>query len=426
MAKSKLVEDLYPLFDPATAAILHRNQIVLRWAGQRKSVWKVKQKVCFLDTVIRNWSCAPIYLITRDQDGVVTENVFDGAHKLESIYEYMRNEYPIVEFESASWNTSPLRDYVGKRFSELPLDMRSKILKYEFSVNYVPDEVANSPEARRVLWERLNNAGTPLNGYELAIPVYGSLHTLLEEQASDWTKSVVYVHDQSNRGQLEQKLYQLLALSDETWRLPPFSSLPNLYEKWRDTLGSTVAEIEERIDANKSEYSERLKRLRKFLQELEDRGTFESDVPLSGHQVPLLILLGRLGYWFPTFTQFNINADTISKLLKAEVFLKSPDDLTAQLGCTARNAKFQNKMIEFADSLFAPLSKQERRYFTKTERKAVLQKQGQRCAICHEKVSINACEADHITPFCQGGRTTIENCQVLHRHCHQNKASTPS
>ena len=424
MSRSKLVEDLYPLTDPATAKILRRNPLILRWAGQRRSTWKPQQKICFLDTIVRGWSCAPLYFLTHEQDGVITENVFDGAHKLESVCEYIRGEYPIAKITNEEvWKTSPLQPYIGKTFSELPVAMQSLFLKYEFTINYVSADVANNPEARQILWQRLNNAGTPLNGYELAIPVYGSLHTLLEEQASDWTKSVVYVRDQSNRGQLEQKLYQLLALSDETWRLPPFSSLPNLYEKWRDTLGSTMAEIEERINASKSEYSDRLKRLRKFLQELEDRGTFPSDVPLSGHQVPLLILLGRLGYWFPTFTQFNIHADAISKLLKEQVFLRSPDELTAQLGCTARNAKFQNKLIEFADGLFAPFSKQERRYFTKTERKTALQKQGHRCALCREKVSINACEADHIIPVCRGGKTTPENCQVLHRHCHQNKSS---
>jgi hypothetical protein len=428
MAKSKLVEDLYPLFDPATAAILNRNQIVLRWAGQRKSSWTGKQKVCFLDTVVRNWSCAPIYLITREQDGVVTENVFDGAHKLESIYEYMRDEYPITEIDSASWTTSPLREYVGKKFSELPREMQSKIRKYEFSVNYVPDEVANSPEARQLLWQRLNNAGTPLNGYELDIPIYGPLHRLLEDQASEWTQSVLYTRDESQRGKLEEKLYQLLALSDETWQLPSFSSLPDLYVKWRKTLGSTIPQIEARIDANTHDYIARLKTLRKILKELEARGTFQhEEVPIhmTSHQVTLLVILGRLGYWFQDFSKFNIHAEALSARFKAEFFLKTPDELAHQLECPNRNAKFQSKLIEYVDSIFEPLSKRERRYFTKAERKIKLSIQHNRCAICSQKVLLSESEADHIIPFCQGGKTTIENCQVLHRHCHQNKSSSP-
>jgi len=426
MSKSKLVEDIYPLIDPATARILRRNPLVLRWAGQRKSSWDTKKKVCFLDTIARKWSCAPICVLTREENGVMSECVFDGAHKLEAICEFIHGDYAITEIGDSSWKTSPLQPYVGKTFSELPPAMQNDFMKYEFTFNYVPDSVANDPETRKILWGRLNNAGTPLNGYELDIPVYGTLHTLLEEQATDWTKSAIYIHEESSRGQLEEKLYHLLALSDDAWQLPAFSSLPNLNKKWRETLGGTVDEIHERIHLNKSQYSDRLKLLRKFLQELENRATFSRDgvtLSMAPHQIPLLILLGRLGYWFPTFTQFNINADAISKRFKEEFFLKSPDDLAHHLGCSNRNATFQNKLIAYVDAILEPLSKKERRYFTKAERKAVLARQNGRCALCREKANLKGSEADHIIPVCQGGKTTIDNCQVLHRHCHQNKST---
>jgi hypothetical protein len=427
MSKSKLVEDLYPLIDPATARIMKRPPLVLRWVKQRNSIWTTHQKVCFLDTVARGWSCAPLYFLSHEKDGVQSENLFDGAHKLESIYQYIRGDYEIVEIKDYSWKTSPLQQFVGKQFSELPLALQNKFLKYEFNINYVPEDVANDPEALRILWQRLNNAGTPLNGYELDIPVYGSLHNLLEEQSNDWTNTIIFTKQESQRGKLEEKLYQLLALSDETWQLPSFSSLPDLYVKWRATLGSTITEIEERIHSNKPDYTDRLKRLRKFLQELESRGTFRNgDVPfnMTPHQVPLLIILGRLGYWFSTFSQFNIHAEEISKKLKSEIFGKSANDVVKQMNCPSRNAKFQSKVIEYIDAFLEPLSKRERRFFTKEERKCKLAIQNNRCALCSQKLALNDSEADHVIPVCQGGKTTLDNCQVLHRHCHQNKGTT--
>ena len=44
------------------------------------------------------------------------------------------------------------------------------------------------------------------------------------------------------------------------------------------------------------------------------------------------------------------------------------------------------------------------------------------CSHCHKHFDLSQMEADHITPWHEGGRTTAENCQMLCRDCNRRKS----
>ena len=54
---------------------------------------------------------------------------------------------------------------------------------------------------------------------------------------------------------------------------------------------------------------------------------------------------------------------------------------------------------------------------------AVWKKQNHRCAICGKGFDMPFMEGDHITPWCEGERTVVENCQMLCRECNRRKGS---
>ena len=54
---------------------------------------------------------------------------------------------------------------------------------------------------------------------------------------------------------------------------------------------------------------------------------------------------------------------------------------------------------------------------------AAWERQHHKCAICGKEFDIAFMEGDHITPWCEGGRTTIDNCQMLCRECNRRKGS---
>ena len=69
------------------------------------------------------------------------------------------------------------------------------------------------------------------------------------------------------------------------------------------------------------------------------------------------------------------------------------------------------------------------RAFTEFQKREAYEKQGGKCPRCasmnkptKDKVwNINEMEADHIIPWHEGGKTTIDNCQMLCKSCNREK-----
>ena len=62
------------------------------------------------------------------------------------------------------------------------------------------------------------------------------------------------------------------------------------------------------------------------------------------------------------------------------------------------------------------------RAFTPSQKLAAYEHQCGVCADCHQHFEIEQMEADHITPWHEGGRTVAENCQMLCRECNRRKS----
>ncbi len=57
-------------------------------------------------------------------------------------------------------------------------------------------------------------------------------------------------------------------------------------------------------------------------------------------------------------------------------------------------------------------------------KKQLIQRDGLVCGICGEPIaSYKECTVDHINPRANGGKTVLENCQLAHFHCNQQKGS---
>ena len=63
------------------------------------------------------------------------------------------------------------------------------------------------------------------------------------------------------------------------------------------------------------------------------------------------------------------------------------------------------------------------RAFTPKQKLAAYERQQGICPICKEHFEFEEMEGDHITPWCEGGPTTAENCQMLCKSCNRRKSS---
>ena len=63
------------------------------------------------------------------------------------------------------------------------------------------------------------------------------------------------------------------------------------------------------------------------------------------------------------------------------------------------------------------------RAFTDGMKRKVYEKQSGICVICSEQFTIDKMEADHITPWSEGGKTNEANCQMLCKTCNREKSA---
>jgi len=62
------------------------------------------------------------------------------------------------------------------------------------------------------------------------------------------------------------------------------------------------------------------------------------------------------------------------------------------------------------------------RSFSKNQKRETYENQKGICAKCEGEFELSEMEADHITPWHEGGKTILENCQMLCRKCNRTKA----
>ena len=64
------------------------------------------------------------------------------------------------------------------------------------------------------------------------------------------------------------------------------------------------------------------------------------------------------------------------------------------------------------------------RAFSPNQRREAYERQKGVCAVCKETFALEEMEADHITPWVEGGKTTAESCQMLCKEDNRRKSST--
>ena len=62
------------------------------------------------------------------------------------------------------------------------------------------------------------------------------------------------------------------------------------------------------------------------------------------------------------------------------------------------------------------------RSFTESQKRTAYERQAGVCHKCRKHCELSEMEADHITPWSKGGKTSLENCQMLCRECNRIKS----
>ena len=334
---------------------------------QREFIYNDQEQRAVINTVLHEYPLNVMYWVKRSDDAECPYEVMDGQQRTLSLCQYVGNVFAIND----------------KNFANQPADIRKKILDYKLTVY-----VCEGEESEKLEWfKTINIAGKPLNEQEIRNAVY----------AGPFVSDAKKHFSKTNCG---------------------------VYRLGKDLVnGSPIRQ-------------DFLKKALEWMADHETRaGKPQSAVGyMSAHQhdhtaMPLWTYFQNVLNW--AISTFNIKK--FKSIMKGLDWAKLYDQYHEQnLDLKAIEQRISEMMADANDEIQKPqgiipyvLTGDERyldlRTFSDKVKLAVWQRQKGICSLCGKHFELEEMEGDHITPWREGGRTTIDNCQMLCRECNRRK-----
>lgn len=109
------------------------NQLDLAPEFQRNSVWPRAAKSYLIDSILHDRPIPVLYFqrTVSAQTSMAGYKVIDGQQRLRAIFEFLDNEFALSD--------TSVKSAKGKRYSELPNALRSRILQYDLIIQELSD-----------------------------------------------------------------------------------------------------------------------------------------------------------------------------------------------------------------------------------------------------------------------------------------------
>jgi len=182
--------------------------LIISPSFQRRSVWKKGAKSYLIDTIVRGLPIPILFLRERRTDLNSFEpirEVIDGQQRIRTLISFIFPELLKDLNEDRDIFTvlrSHNKELAGKPFTKLSIDIKARILDYQFSVHVLPPGI----DDREVLqiFARMNSTGTKLNNQELRnAEFFGEFKTSMYELAlkhlNRWRDWKIFTEDTISR-----------------------------------------------------------------------------------------------------------------------------------------------------------------------------------------------------------------------------------
>ena len=147
---------------------------------QRRARWDLTRQSKLIESFLVNIPVPPVFLYEVE---FANYEIMDGQQRVSAILEYYDNKFPLRGLEI-------LKSLEGKRYHELPNEIKAGLLRRSLSAYILLRESTSSPESagllRRRVYERLNTGGIRLNAQEIRNSVNsGPFNYMLLELSRD-------------------------------------------------------------------------------------------------------------------------------------------------------------------------------------------------------------------------------------------------
>ena len=343
------------------------GKLDIRPPYQREFIYSEKEQQAVINTVLHGYPLNVMYWVKRSDDAECPYEVMDGQQRTLSLCEYVDGKFSI--------------DF--KNFFNQPEDIQRKILDYPLTIYVCEGE----PSEKLEWFKTINIAGKPLNEQEINNAIF----------AGPFVSDAKRHFSKSNCG---------------------------AYRLGKDLVNGTPIR------------QDFLKKALEWMADHETRAGKRQSVVgyMADHQHDPNA--NNLWTYFQTVLNWaitNFDMKKFKKIMKGldwalfyDKYGSETLDTTAlgqRISALMRDSEIQKQAgiipyVLTGDEHFLDL-----RAFPDDIKLAVWEQQKHICPNCGKEFEFEFMEGDHITPWREGGRTVIENCQMLCRECNRRKGS---
>lgn len=335
------------------------GRLDIRPPYQREFVYDEKKRLAVIDSVVNELPLNVMYWVVRDDGGY---EVMDGQQRTISIGQFVNGEF----------------SYGMRYFHNFEPEERERFLDYRLKVYF-----CSGTDEEKLRWfERINIAGEDLSKQEIRNAVY---HGPWVTDAKRWfskrnapARKIAqnYVSAKFERqGCLETAIQWFVSeKSDEAVRtfMAEHQHDPDAFELWNYFQGVI--------------------------------GWIESKFRHTSDRVKILKGLDW-GALYAKCGTAKLDRDWIESETRR---LLIDDEVTSKRGIVPYLLTGEERHLSL-------------RAFTDAQALTMYERQGGICPLCGRKFELAEMHADHVTPWCRGGRTTLENGQMLCHDCNWTK-----
>lgn len=343
------------------------GKLDIRPPYQREFIYNEKEQQAVIHTVLKGYPLNVMYWVKRSEDADCPYEVMDGQQRTLSLCEYVAGKF----------------SYDFKNFFNLQDDVKNKILDYPLTIYVCEGEASEKLE----WFKTINIAGKPLNDQEINNAVYaGPFVSDAKKHFSRSNSGGARLGKDLVNGTPIRQDYLKVALQ---WMADHETRLGH-----RQTIVGYMATHQHDANAN------------------------------------------NLWSYFQTVLNWaitNFDMKKFKKIMKgldwAELYDKYSNEmldttkLWQQISTLMKDSEIQKPQGIIPYVLTGKETYLDLRAFPEDIKLAVWEKQNHICAHCKREFDYEFMEGDHITPWSEGGRTVIENCQMLCRECNRKKGA---
>ena len=338
------------------------GRLDIRPPYQREFVYKPAQQIAVIDTVIKGYPLNVMYWSARDNG---TYEIIDGQQRTLSIATFIEGDFSIQHEGHTQY------------FHNLPSYIQHKILKYRLMIYFC----SGSDHERLEWYKTINIAGEVLTDQELRNAVYAgpwlsdAKRYFSRRGGPAYALGGAYLTGTAIRQHYLETVIKWISdgvIEDYMGRHQHDESAEPLWDYFRSVIDWIEATFTQR---GKS----RLK-----LMKGHDWGSLHrkhKDADLDPNQIEVEI--GKL-----------ILDDEVEKKSGIYPYMLTRDEKRLRLRAFKDGMKLKVYVMQDGN-----------------------------CARCQEHFELDDMEADHITPWSEGGKTVEDNCQMLCRKCNREKSS---